>query len=46
MPASASKSMGKVTAIAKKIKKSSPKAVKIKTMGLKSQMKQIGKKVL
>ena len=40
------KSMGKVTAIAKKVKKSSPKAVKIKTLGLKSQMKQIGKKSL
>lgn len=46
MAASASKSMGKVTAIAKKIKKSSPKAVKIKSLGLKTQMKQIGKKGL
>lgn len=40
------KLMGKVTAIAKKVKKSSPKAVKIKTLGLKTQMKQIGKKTL
>lgn len=40
------KGMGKVTAIAKKVKKSSPKAVKVKTMGLKPQMKQIGKKSL
>lgn len=39
-------SMGKVTAIAKKIKKPSPKGVKVKSLGLKSQMKQIGKKTL
>lgn len=36
----------KTEAVARKVRKTSPKGVKVKSLGLKRQMKQIGKKTL